>query len=173
MVSLLRMLLSTATGRPPRLVAHRSVWNQGVEELNRRTRGRCESGAFLLGINKDGVREIKQFLYYDDVDPTCFRRGIVEFDGGKFGQVWERCRRLNMTVVADIHVHPGGYGQSRSDQHNPMIAEVGHFALILPEYAARHRSPGDIGIYEYLGSRQWQDHSFQGKQIFHLGWWPK
>jgi proteasome lid subunit RPN8/RPN11 len=122
---------------------------------------------------KGGARKIQQFLYYDDIDPSCFSHGIVEFDGRNFGLVWERCRQLNMTVVADIHVHPGGHGQSGSDRHNPMIAEVGHLALILPDYAAGNRSPGGIGIYEYLGSRQWKNHSGRSVGIFHVGLWPK
>jgi hypothetical protein len=173
MASLLRTLLRTATGRPPKLVCNPSLWHQGAEELRRRTGGRRESGAFLLGSVKGGLRKIQQFLYYDDIDPTCFAHGIVEFDGGKFGLVWEKCRRLNLAVVADVHVHPGGYGQSGSDRHNPMIAEAGHLALILPDYAAGTRLPGGIGIYEYLGSRRWKDHSRAGERIFHVGWWPQ
>ena len=129
MVSLLRTLLRLAFGRAPKLVCSPQLWNEGVNELRRRTRDRQESGAFLLGVTSRGVRTIKQFLYYDDIDPECFENGIVEFDGTRFGQVWEACRKLNMEVVADVHVHPGGYEQSSSDRHNPMIAEAGHLAL--------------------------------------------
>jgi proteasome lid subunit RPN8/RPN11 len=173
MVSLLQMLLRTAIGRSPKLACDSGVWNRGVEELNRRTGGTRESGAFLLGKVKGRMRKIEQFLYYDDVDPTCFHHGIVEFDGRKFGAVWKKCRELKMAVVADVHVHPGGYGQSSTDRHNPMIAECGHLALILPYYAARAPMPGGIGIYEYLGSRQWKDHSGAGDRVFHVGWWPR
>src|SRR5579863_7508485 len=153
MVSLFRTLLRTAIGRPPKLTCQRSIWNRAVDELHRRTSEKRESGAFLLGTTKRGIRTVRQFLYYDDVDPTCFAHGIVEFDGRNFGLVWDRCRSLNLTVVADVHVHPGGYGQSGTDRHNPMIAEKGHIALILPNYAAGKPLPGGIGIYEYLGSR--------------------
>jgi hypothetical protein len=149
------------------------VWNQGVDELRRRTGGRRESGAFLLGNIKGRTRTMHKFLYYDDIDPICFAHGIVEFDGGKFGLVWKMCRELSMTVVADVHVHPSGYSQSSSDRHNPIIAEAGHLALILPDFAARARLPGGIGIYEYLGSRQWHNHSAQGDRAFHVGWWPQ
>jgi hypothetical protein len=173
MVFSLRTLLRSAFGHRPKLVCGAQLWHQGVDELHRRTHGVHESGAFLLGVTSQGVRTIQQFLYYDDVDPECFRNGIVEFDGRKFGQVWEMCRKLSMEVVADVHVHPGGYGQSSSDRHNPMIAEAGHLALILPHFAARAHMPGKIGIYEYLGSRQWQNRSKGGSQIFHVGWWPQ
>jgi hypothetical protein len=33
--------------------------------------------------------------------------------------------------------------------------------------------PGTIGIYEYLGARQWRNHSSNGDRIFHVGWWPQ
>lgn len=173
MASLFRTLLRAATGRPPKLVCSPSIWSHSVNELHRRTGGQRESGAFLLGTTKGSIRTVQLFLYYDDVDPTCFAHGIVEFDGRKFGIVWDRCRSANLTVVADIHVHPGGYGQSGSDRHNPMIAEAGHLALILPNYGAANPRPGGIGIYEYLGSRRWRDHSRRGEQIVHVGWWPK
>jgi proteasome lid subunit RPN8/RPN11 len=173
MVSLLRTLLRAVVGQSPKLVCDPDLWNQGVDELRRRAAGTRESGAFLLGSFKGRVRRVRQFLYYDDIDPTCFTHGIVEFDGGKFGIVWEKCRDLNMAVVADVHVHPGGCGQSSSDRHNPMIPESGHLALILPHFAARARMPGGIGIYEYLGSRQWRDLSPRGNRIFQVGWWPQ
>jgi hypothetical protein len=54
-----------------------------------------------------------------------------------------------------------------------MIAEAGHLALIIPDFAAGPRLPGGIGIYEYLGAREWRDHSLQGDRFFHIGWWPK
>jgi hypothetical protein len=167
------MLLRTAIGRSPKLVCDAAVWNRGVRELNRRTGGARESGAFLLGKVKGRMRRIEQFLYYDDVDPTCFARGIVEFDGRNFGAVWKKCRELKMAVVADAHVHPWGYGQSSSDRANPMIAECGHLALILPYYAAGDSMPGSIGIYEYLGARRWKDHSRTGDRVFHVGSWPR
>lgn len=173
MAFLLRTLLRAAVGQPPKLVCSSRLWNQGVDELRRRAGGRCESGAFLLGTVRGNVRRIRRFLFYDDVDSTCFSHGIVEFDGGKFGVVWEKCRKASMTVVADVHVHPGRYRQSESDRRNPMIPEAGHLALILPDYAARARMPGKIGTYEYLGAFRWLDQSARGDRTFHVGWWPQ
>ena len=104
MVSLLRALLRTILGRPPRLICSARVWNQGVDELQRRAGGRRESGAFLLGRDLGTVRRIEQFMFYDDVDPNCFVHGIVEFDGSRFGAVWKKCRECKQTVLADVHV---------------------------------------------------------------------
>ena len=118
------------------------------------------------------MRRIEEFVYYDDIDPTCFRHGFVEFNGAKLGMVWQKCRDSKMAVVADVHVHPGPFGQSPSDRDNPMIPQAGHLAIIIPDFAVRSRLPGGIGVYEYLGARQWRDYSSNGKRIFHVGWWP-
>jgi proteasome lid subunit RPN8/RPN11 len=173
MVSLLPTLWRALRGSAPNLVCDGRTWNAGVDELRRRAGRRRESGAFLLGHVNGGIRRVREFLFYDDVDPACFVNGIVEFDGARFGRVWEHCRTRAMTVVADVHVHPGHFAQSHSDRHNPMIPEVGHLALIIPNYAAGKRLPGDIGVYEYRGSREWLDHSSRGRRVFLVGWWPK
>jgi hypothetical protein len=173
MAFLLRTLLCSAFGQSPKLICDQQLWNDGADELQRRTEGIHESGAFLLGSVRGSVRRVRQFIFYDDIDPDCFAHGIVEFDGTKFGIVWDKCRELSVSVVADVHVHPGGYGHSRSDCSNPMIPEAGHIGLFLPYFAARSRLPGAIGIYEYLGARRWRDHSFRGDRAFHVGWWPR
>ena len=134
----------------------------GVSELHRRTLGRRrESGAFLIGEapNDDRPKVIREFVFYDDIDPHALDTGIVKFDGNKFPLIWEICRARGYGVVADIHVHPGGYGQSRSDRADPVMPRAGHFAFILPDFATRSVTPGSIGQYEYLGNGRWVDHS--------------
>ncbi len=170
---LIPTLLLAALGQPPRLVCTRNVWLKGVDELRRRADGRRESGAFLLGRPRGRTSRIERFLFYDDIDPECFRNGIVEFNGRYFGKVWEQCRAEGQIVVADVHVHPGACGQSPIDRHNPMIAEAGHLAVIVPNYATGKIMPGDVGIYEYLGSRQWRSFGRRGNRIFYIGWWSR
>lgn len=92
----------------------------------------------------------------------------MEFNGHKFGKVWEVCKTLDMDIVADVHVHPAGYGQSPSDQENPMKLEAGHLAIILPDYAKGYQNPGEFGIYEYLGQRRWTNHTRLGQNFFRI-----
>ena len=158
-------------GPPPEILCSAGVWRAGVAELRRRAGGRRESGAFLLGSN--GIaREIEEFVFYDDIDPNALRTGIVIIDGCRLGDLWAHCRKTGRVVVADVHVHPGGFGQSVSDRANPVIAEVGHVAMIVPHFATRATSPRGIGVYEYLGSRRWRDRSFDRPSPLHVGWWP-
>ena len=129
-----------------------------------------ESGAFLLGRRSGERARILDFALYDDLDPRCLDTGIVRFDGRHFGALWALCGEKEMTVVADVHVHPGGSGQSVSDREHPMIAVAGHVALILPRYAARPLRRRDIGMYRYRGRKQWSVVQPADRRAFlHLG----
>jgi len=118
------------------------------------------------------TRRVEEFVYYDDVDAQALDSGIVVINGHRLGYLWAHCRRTGREVVADVHVHPSGYGQSASDKANPIIAEKGHVAIILPNYAAGSNKPRDIGVYRYCGDRKWSDHSGAFFSPLHIGWWP-
>jgi hypothetical protein len=164
----LNKLLGWLAGSRPRLACKTAVWNAGVTELARRTQN-CtrESGAFLLG-TEGPMRRIEAFVFYDDLDPHSLSRGYVRFDGSKFPLLWRICRERNLTVVADVHVHPGGYGQSHSDQTEPAMPRAGHFAIILPNFAQRETTPGGIGMYEYFGNGRWAVRTNEGAAFFKL-----
>lgn len=138
-----------------------------------RARGRRksrESGAFLLGHQENGQRRIVDFVLYDDLDLHCLDTGIVRFDGRHFGTLWALCKDRALSVVADIHVHPGGAGQSDSDQDHPMISRAGHVALILPNFAAPPQPRVGIGIYRYLGGKRWETiPRGERRAFFHIG----
>jgi proteasome lid subunit RPN8/RPN11 len=149
-----------------------NIWDTGIAELRRRTEGWHESGAFLLGKEEANGRRVSRFVYYDDLDPRCLETGIVVFDGSGYGPLWDLCRETGMTVVADVHVHPAGAGQSDLDRQNPMIANRGHIALIVPEFAAKAFRARELGIYKYIGSYKWQ--YFPGPaadKFFYIGYW--
>ena len=91
------------------------LWARLIARLRDRGRNETrESGAFLLGFQK--FRQPAHIVYYDDLDPHCLDTGIIRFDGKHFGKLWAICRARDLTIVADIHVHPGGSGQSASDK---------------------------------------------------------
>ncbi len=132
------------------------LWWRLCRALRERGRGATrESGAFLLGQQKEGRRRIVDFVLYDDLDPHCLDTGIVRFDGRHFSALWALCKARTLNVVADIHVHPGGSSQSDSDRDHPMISRAGHIALILPNFAASPQHRAGIGIYRYLGGKRW------------------
>lgn len=153
------------------LSCSRKVWRRLLAGLRKSGRDYSrESGAFLLGRDDDGRRRVVDFILYDALDPHSLDTGIVNFDGRHFGSLWEECKRRKLTVVADVHTHPGGAWQSDSDRAHPMIAQAGHVALILPQFAAHPVRLEQIGIYRYLGARRWSPADEAAKRhFFHIG----
>ena len=172
MNSFLSMLLGWVGLRQPKICCRKRVWNAGVRELAHRTLSETrESGAYLLGKTlPNGVHEILDFVFYDDIDPDALSTGIVTIRQNALPRLWEVCRERGYGVVADVHVHPRGFGQSESDRANPVMPRVGHIAFILPDFARNRPSPGMIGMYEFCGSGQWVDHSKRSTVFFRLGW---
>ncbi len=148
-----------------------SRWRQLLAGLRVRGRGVRESGAFLLGTrDAAGRRRIVDFVLYDDLDPHALDTGIVRLDGRHFGKLWDLCKARGLTVVADVHTHPGGAAQSGSDRAHPIIARAGHLALIVPNFAAAPVRREVLGIYRYAGGGQWDTiASERRRDFFHIG----
>lgn len=148
------------------------LWQRLTKRLRERGRGENrESGAFLLGLHDPGApARIVDFILYDDLDPHSLDTGIIRFDGKHFGKLWSICRKRGFTVVADVHVHPGGSAQSASDKAHPMVTQAGHIALIVPHFARTPVLREDVGIYRYLGNQAWHTvPRTQRRTFFHIG----
>jgi hypothetical protein len=159
--------------RPPkhRLRCNRRRWRTVIHELERRGERRHEAGAFLLGRELDGRREVLDVVYYDDLDPNAYSTGICILHAEAFAKLWAECRRRGLTVVADVHVHGGSAHQSESDRTNPMVARSGHIAIIVPNFAAWPISGRRLGIYEYRGRHEWDDRTNADPAYFYRGYW--
>ena len=152
----IRTIINRLFGRRHSLSCPPQLWDRLLVDLRARGKGWHESGAFLFGNEEpDGRRRIFDYLLYDDLDPHALDTGIVRLDGRHFGRLWDICRDKGMTVVADVHTHPGGSWQSESDQAHPIISRAGHIALILPRFAAQPVQLSEVGMYRYLGSHRW------------------
>ncbi len=147
------------------------LWRRLLTALRERGRGSRESGAILLGHREPGARgRIVDFVLYDDLDPSALETGIVRLDGRHFGKLWDLCEARGLTVVADVHTHPDGAGQSTSDQAHPIIARAGHIALIVPNFAVGPVLRNAIGIYRYLGGGRWHAVPADDRRAFlHVG----
>lgn len=152
--SIITRLFAAPKGPLPEIVIGRSTWGRLIAGLRARGDGRRESGAFLLGPT-DGARTVTDIVFYDEIDPHAFDTGIIVLDGSLIGSLWRVCRERRLRVVADVHTHPGSAGQSESDRRHPMVAERGHVAIILPDFATPPIEPEQIGVFRYLGKFRW------------------
>jgi proteasome lid subunit RPN8/RPN11 len=142
-----------------------------MNELNIRTHGRHESGCFILGTVTGQKRIAHRCLYYDELDSKAYASGVCVLHGNAFSRLWEICRAEKLTVVADIHTHPGAAFQSDSDRTNPMIARVGHIAIIIPNYAFGWIWRHQIGMFQYEGDHTWTNMSgWKARSFLKVRW---
>lgn len=142
-------------GRRALVRMRRRDWEPLITELGRRGRGSRESGAFLLADRSGDRRTVTRVVYLDDLDPACLTGGI-EFDGLAYSKLWDICDAEQRVVIGDVHTHPGrDVRQSGIDAQNPMVAQKGHLALIIPDFATRGVQPREAGVHRYDG-RGWQ-----------------
>lgn len=127
---------------------------------------------FLLGRERRGRYEVADAVFYDDLDPAAYSTGVCVLLGPAFAKLWALCREHKLTVVADVHTHPGTAFQSDSDRTNPMVARAGHVAVIVPNFAAHTPRPAELGVYEYLGNHDWIDRTHaKTHSFFYTGFW--
>jgi hypothetical protein len=155
-----------------RIACGRRRWRHIVRELERRGRRRHEAGAFLLGHEVNGRREVTGVIYYDDLDPDAYSSGVCILHGDAFAKLWAECRKRRLTVVADVHTHGGAAYQSSSDKANPMVARPGYIAIIVPDFAAWPIAARRLGIFEYCGEHEWIDRTHPKARTFlYTGFW--
>lgn len=155
-----------------RLTCPAQSWRRILAELERRGEQSHESGVFLLGVEHAGRREVRDAVYYDELDPDAYATGVCVLHGSAFSKLWALCRQKGLTVVADAHTHPAEAFQSSSDKANPMVAQVGHIAIIVPHFARQPARRQDLRIFEYRGQHEWIDRSPAWVPgFFYTGWW--
>ena len=160
------MTTTSALDRP-RIRVRRADWLELNMQLAVRGDGRRESGAFLLGRRRGRRPLVTRAVYFDDLEPDSLT-GAVHLTTTAYSRLWNICRDLGVEVLADVHTHPGKCVlQSHVDEENPLIAQRGHLAIIIGQYAQQHADLRDVGIYEYRGDDGWKT---RNRSLSHRRW---
>lgn len=136
------------------IAAPKRLWTYIVASLRSKGGGKRESGCFLLGDIGARVRFVRDVVFFDELDASC-ETGHLSLNARAFTELWKICKMCNMAVVADVHTHPHGVAQSMTDERNPAVSQVGHVAMILPNFAMSTRKHEGLGLFVYRGRHQW------------------
>lgn len=141
----------------PLVEVNRDLWQDMHIELRRRgLNGSREAGAFLLGTRLGNKRSVTKAVYFDDLDPDSLVDSI-HFRGHGYSKLWDICEAERLQVLGDVHTHPStSVTQSSIDRANPMIARVGHIALVLPHFGTHPICAREVGVHEYHAELGWK-----------------
>lgn len=168
----IRTIIRALAAPEHRISCPRPLWRRVLKELDRRGERRHESGVFLLGRQAKGRLEVRDAVFYDDLDSRAYDTGACVLHGDAFAKLWRLCREQGLTVVADAHTHPGASIQSYADRTNPMVARGGHVAIIVPNMARPPVEHCALGVYEYCGEHEWTNRSGNNaRRFFYVGLW--
>lgn len=159
--------------RRSRVRMTRTQWDGLIAALARRTGGTREAGAFLLAAADQRHRPtVRLIVYFDELDADCLTGGI-SMGSAAFGKLWTLCRTSGLRVIADVHTHPGtSVRQSGVDKANPMVALVGHVAIVAPHLAMLPFETRECGVHVYLGGHRWEaNYRRRAAQLLYVGWW--
>jgi hypothetical protein len=172
MIFSIRAIIRALAAPEHRISCPRKRWKYVLGELERRGEQSHEAGVFLLGVERKGRLEVKDLVFYDDLDPNAYSTGVCILHGDAFAKLWALCRERNLTVVADVHTHGRAAIQSYQDKTNPMVARAGHIAIIVPNLARPPVEHRGLGIYEYCGEHIWTNWSgVRAKRFLYIGLW--
>ena len=115
--------------------------------------------------NHQGEREIAtEVIFLDDLPGTVGRRLQHRTSREAVRILIDRARELGLTIVGDVHTHPGLWVDlSEVDRAHPIEYRIGLLALVLPAFAAGPPRLQGIGVHEYLGSGEWR--TFESDEV--------
>lgn len=168
----IRQTIRALTAPEHRISCPRRLWRHVLEELDRRGERLHEAGVFLLGVERSSRLEVKDAVFYDELDPAAYDTGACVLYGDAFAKLWTLCRERGLAVIADAHTHGGAAIQSYEDRTNPMIARAGHVGIIVPNLAKPPVKHTALGVYQYRGDHEWTNRTGRdAKRFFYIGLW--
>lgn len=150
------------TGRM--LFVARALWQATWAGLRERGGGVREAACVWLGTRSGTVEHAFDVVYLDDLPGTTARRVQHRTSREGVDMLLACARDRKMSLVADIHTHPGRrVDLSEIDQAHPIEFRVGLLALVLPHFATTEPDITTIGLHEYAGDGRW--HTMRGTEV--------
>lgn len=149
---------------PRTQVITQQLWRATWLGLQRRGGGARETACVWLG-EQEGEQEVaREVVFLDDLPGTVGRRLQHRTSREAVRIVIDRARELGLTIVGDVHTHPGEWVDlSEVDRVHPIEYRIGLLALVLPTFAKGPPRLKGVGVHEYLGAGEWK--TFEEEEI--------
>ncbi len=122
---------------------------------------RLEGVALWAGIHMDTVFEIKATLIPKQISSRTEDGLLYSVDGEELHRINVWLYRNKMTLVSQIHSHPGEAYHSETDDKYPIISVIGGISIVIPDFAVKPFKLKDWAVYRLAGKEQWEELNFR------------
>lgn len=139
------------------LVLPQTLWCNTWIGLQQRSHGVRETACVWLGDRNGEEETAREVIFLDDLPGTVGHHLQHRTSRDAVRIVLDRARALGLSIVGDVHTHPGTWVDlSEIDRAHPIEYRIGLLALVLPAFAEGPPSLQGVGVHEYLGAGAWK-----------------
>ena len=114
-----------------------------------------------------GRREGRHYQVLEAVIPeqTAYQTGsglLYRVEGDELHRINLWLREHGLTLIAQVHSHPGAAYHSTTDDEYPIVTKTGSLSIVVPNFAARSFNLNDCAVFRLLPPRGWVQLSATG-----------
>lgn len=139
------------------------------EHLRRVGRDGLEGFALWAGRASGRVFEVTQMIVPAQTGMR-FEEGVcVRVDGAELHRINLHLYEHGLSLIAQIHSHPGEAYHSETDDTFPIATTLGSLSLVVPDFAVRPFALADCAAYRLAGPGTWEELSLENlRSLVHL-----
>ncbi len=114
-----------------------------------------EGVALFAGSSEGPLFEIKTVIVPKQTGYNIENGLFYSVDGDELHRINIWLYQNKMTLISQIHSHPGEAYHSDTDDRFPIVAEVGGFSIVVPNFAFDPFTLDSLAVYRLLPGRGW------------------
>jgi len=133
----------------------RSVIDGMQQRLAEHGRRGEEAFALWAGQRTDSVFTVQEAIIPRQFAGRMGRGVYVEVPGEELHRINVYLYEQQWQLLAQVHTHPTNAFHSDTDDAYPLVATVGAFSIVIPDFAARQFDWRDVAVYRLSELNRW------------------
>ncbi len=120
-------------------------------------RKELEGFALWVGRSTNGVFHVDQTIIPAQSGLRFVEGVCVRVDGDELFRINQHLYAHGLSLIAQLHSHPGEAYHSETDDTYPIATTVGALSLVVPDFAVRPFALSDCAVYRLSQGGEWAE----------------
>lgn len=117
---------------------------------------RLEAVALWAGVLDGDIFRVKSTIIPDQQSFNTEDGLLYSVDGDELHLINVWLYKNKMTLLAQIHTHPGAAYHSKTDDDYPIMATLGGLSIVIPDFADSPFNIDNCAVYRLDGQLEWK-----------------